>query len=592
MYRAPRFHGLVRKFMLFPGIHGIEPFFYCNSSIKGIHSLHGCKQKKFISPFYRRNAKPVKSVKKDHVDSKEYMRDTVGKIYRMLKYSTWDSAQEQLEKLPIRWDSYTINQVLKTHPPMEKAWLFFNWASHLRGFKHDQFTYTTMQDIFGEAGRISSMKYVFQQMEEKGIKIDSVTYTSLMHWISNSGDVDGAIKVWEEMKAKGCHPTVVSYTAYMKVLFDKDRTKEATDIYKEMLQSGCAPNCYTYTVLMEYLIGSGRCKEALDIFVKMQEAGAQPDKATCNILIKRCCKVGDTAAITPILLYMKENRLVLRYSVFVEALEALKLAGESDMLLRQVNPHISDECIMKEEANESTKSAADDAPLTIDRGLLLIFLKRRNLVAIDRLLAGMMDKNIPLDPEVISNIIEVNCGCCRTDGALLASKYIVKMGISIDRTSYLSLIGTFTRSTSFVKVVEIVEEMIRTGHYLGIYEASLLIYRLGCARRPTFAVKIFNLLPDDHIGTATYTALISVYFSAGRSDKALEMYKTMRDKGFSPALGTYNVLLGGLERSGRFSEAEHFRKEKKSFQTNCHSRVTVSKEEKICDLLFYVDVLS
>ncbi|CAH1436172.1 unnamed protein product [Lactuca virosa] len=183
------------------------------------------------------------------------MKDTIRTISNILRYSTWDSAQKQLETLGIKWDSYTINQVLKTHPPMEKAWLFFNWASGLKNFKHDQFTYTTMMDIFGEARRISSMRFVFQQMEEKGIKIDVVTYTSMLHWLSNDGDIDGSVKLWEEMKEKGFYPTVVSYTAYMKVLFHHGRVKEATKIYREMIQSGCPPNCFTYTVLMEHLAG-------------------------------------------------------------------------------------------------------------------------------------------------------------------------------------------------------------------------------------------------------------------------------------------------------------------------------------------------
>lgn len=205
----------------------------------------------------------MKSVGKEDVKPKVYMRDMVANIYRILKYSTWDSAMEQLEKLSLKWDSYTVNQILKTHPPMEKAWLFFNWVSKSKGFKHDHFTYTTMLDIFGEAKRISSMEYVFKQMQEKGIKIDAVTYTSVMHWLSNAGDVDGAMKVWEEMKKKECYPTVVSYTAYMKILFANNRVKEAKDVYKDMLESGLSPSCHTYTILMEYLIGAGECKANL-----------------------------------------------------------------------------------------------------------------------------------------------------------------------------------------------------------------------------------------------------------------------------------------------------------------------------------------
>lgn len=474
---------------------------------------------------------------------------------------------------------------------MEKAWLFFNWASRIKGFKHDQFTCTTMLDIFGEAGRISSMKHVFNQMQDKGIKIDSVTYTSMMHWLSTSGNVDEAIALWNDMKSKGCcYPTVVSYTAFIKILFDNHRVNEATAIYKEMLYNGCVPNCYTYTVLMDHLIASGKCKEALEIFEKMQEAGVEPDKAACNILIEKCSKVGGTVFMTKILQYMKENRLVLRYRVFVKAMEALKIAGESDTLLRQVNPHFYLDSSFKEKANDSNTAIADSSS-NIDKELLLVLLRNRNVVAIDHLLQGMMDKKISVDNKVISTIIEVNCNCCRPDGALLAFKYSVTMGISIERTGYLSLVGLLNRSNMFSKLVEIVGEMTRAGHSLGIYLASLLIYRLGCARQPSIALKIFNLLPDNHKCVATYTALISIYFSARRVNKALEIYKIMCQKGNCPTSGTFNILVAGLERNGRYSEAELHRKAKKNLNSNIGSQENLSTEGRICDLLFAGDVI-
>jgi pentatricopeptide repeat protein len=204
-----------------------------------VSKLHGFLQNLFLpSPHSTKTIHSSQSSPPPPVpSSREYMRNVIGNIYITLKYSSWDFAQLHLQNLPLKWDSYTVNQVLKSHPPMEKAWLFFNWASRIKGFKHDQFTCTTMLDIFGEAGRISSMKHVFNQMQDKGIKIDSVTYTSMMHWLSTSGNVDEAIALWNEMKSKGCcYPTVVSYTAFIKILFD---------------------NCYTYTVLMDHLIASG-----------------------------------------------------------------------------------------------------------------------------------------------------------------------------------------------------------------------------------------------------------------------------------------------------------------------------------------------
>ena len=96
-----------------------------------------------------------------------------------------------------------------------------------------------------------------------------------------------------------------------------------------------------------------------------------------------------------VLWFMKENRLTLRYPVFLEAVGTFKIVGESDSLLRQVHPHFFID-YGNQEASEFRTPAAD-ALVTIDEGLALILLKKENLVAIDHLLAGNGDKNIQLD---------------------------------------------------------------------------------------------------------------------------------------------------------------------------------------------------
>ena len=79
---------------------------------------------------------------------------------------------------------------------------------------------------------------------------------------------------------------------------------------------------------------------------------------------------------------------------------------------------------------------------------------------------------------MMSAVIKENCNCCKPDDALLAFEYSVKWGICIERTAYLALIGLLTRSNLFPKLLKVVEEMNRAGHSLGIYLASLLIYRV------------------------------------------------------------------------------------------------------------------
>ncbi|KAK9150666.1 hypothetical protein Syun_008975 [Stephania yunnanensis] len=53
-------------------------------------------------------------------------------------------------------------------------------------------SYTPMIDIFDEAGIASSMKYVFQHMQELTLEVDVVTYIhlALLHWFSKNGNFE------------------------------------------------------------------------------------------------------------------------------------------------------------------------------------------------------------------------------------------------------------------------------------------------------------------------------------------------------------------------------------------------------------------
>ncbi|CAN6698525.1 unnamed protein product [Malus baccata var. baccata] len=133
----------------------------------------------------------------------------------------------------------------------------------------------------------------------------------------------------------------------------------------------------------------------------------------------------------------------------------------------------------------------------------------------------------------------------------------VKMGIILERNTYLALVGALIRSKSFLKVVEIAAEMIRAGCSLGIYLSALLIHRLGRARRTHCAAKIFNLLLYDHKCTATYTALNGASL-LGVLIKGFKYLKRCEGNDFVP-FWAHTI---------RVHEAEMFRKEKKSMQAD------------------------
>lgn len=293
-----------------------------------------------------------------------------------------------------------------------------------------------------------------------------------------------------------------------------------------------------------------------------------------------------------ILLYMKENGIVLRYPIFVEVSETLKAAGESDVLLREVNSHISAESLCSNDIDETPTAEVDDTRSSDDsRVISSVLLMKQNLVAVDLILKQMRDRNIKLDSFVCSAIVETNCDRCRTEGASLALDYSSKMGIHLEKSAYLALIGHLLRVNEHPKVIEVVKEMLKAQHLLGVYQGAMLIHRLGFGRRPRLAAEVFDLLPNDQKGVAAYTALMDVYISAGSPEKAMKILGEMREREIMPSLGTYNVLLSGLEKTSDFQrETASLRKEKKSLVASARFRENVHVEDKICDLLFVTNL--
>ncbi|KAD7477842.1 hypothetical protein E3N88_00978 [Mikania micrantha] len=166
----------------------------------------------------------------------------------------------------------------------------------------------------------------------------------------------------------------------------------------------------------------------------------------------------------------------------------------------------------------------------------------------------MINKSVFLTHEIMSSVIEACIAHERPNGFVLAYECGKKMGIKYEKSLYLSLIGLFIRTNSFPKIVDIVEEMIKSGIFLGVNQSALLIYKLGCAKKPVSAAKVFDFLPDNEKNTTTYTAFMAAYFASRNTSKGLQIFKEMKDVGIPVVLGTYNVLLAGLEKSGRVDE--------------------------------------
>lgn len=311
---------------------------------------------------------------------------------------------------------------------------------------------------------------------------------------------------------------------------------------------------------------------------EMQEAGIEPDKALCNILVQKCSRAGETSVVTHILQYMKKHFIVLRRPIFLEALEALKASGNSDELLREVNPHLAYEGI------ECDPIFSDQGYIT-NRSTILYLLTSKNWTAIEEMVSGMGPNNVKMETHILSDVIEASCANCRPSCGLTVMRYSLRIGNELDRSAYSSLLGHYIRNGSFDLVIEIVEILTKSGCNLGTYLSAILILRLGYAGHSAYATHIFGLLTADK-NVVTYTALMNAYFQSGKVDDALNLLTQMTTTGMSTCSGTYEVLIHGLQKAGRKRESEHYRRERMDMQWHLQYRDKCSSEDSLCNHLF------
>lgn len=437
-----------------------------------------------------------------------------------------------------------------------------------------------MLHLLGEAGRVPAMLRLLAEMLRARVDPDAATFTTVMHWLARAGDVDAAMRVWEEMRSRRgrCRPTLVSYTACVKILFDAGRAAEGRRVFEEMVAEGLRPSCTTYTVLIEHLADAGKFKATLEIMSNMRDAGVEPDKPLCNILVQKCSRAREISVLTLILQYMKQKLIVLRRPIFLEALEALRASGESDSLLREVNPHLAFEGI------EYDPTFSHLGYIT-DRSVIIYFLAAKNWSAIEHMINELNTRNVKFESQILSDIIQASCANCRPSCGLTVLYYSLKVGTELDRSAYSCLLGQYIRNDSFDLVFKIVEGLIKSGCDLGSYLLSVLILRLGCAGHSSYATNIFRLSSADQ-NVITYTALMSAYFQVGEVDKALELFSQMITNGISACAGTYEVLIYSLQMAGRKRDSEHYRRERMEMQWKHQYCDEHSLEDSLCNHLF------
>nr|CAD1837774.1 unnamed protein product [Ananas comosus var. bracteatus] len=317
-------------------------------------------------------------------------------------------------------------------------------------------------------------------------------------------------------------------------------------------------------------------------------AGIAPDAAAFTSMMHWLAKAGDLDGAVRAWGEMRRRRgaecrprpTCHTYTVLMEYLAG---AGKFEAALQ-----IMDE--MQEAGIQPDKAACNilvqkcsKAGETSAMNQVLQYMKEHFIVL--RRIDNDIDINNSNSYSIIDRLTQDSCTNNRPSCALAVFQYCLRMRKELAASAYACLLGFFVRNSSFHTVLEIVEEMSKAGHNLGVYLTSVLIYKLGCAGLSSYAERVFNSFLMEH-NVVTYTALMDAYFRAGKVDKGVELYSRMKSQGISLSSGSYVVLINGLEKAGRIHDAEICRKEKRRLEWKDRSQEEIVPDEILCNCLF------
>lgn len=127
------------------------------------------------------------------------------------------------------------------------------------------YTYNTLIDMYGSAGRLAEASVIFSEMLKSGISPDNVTFNTMIHICGSYGGLEEAMFLMNKMEERGFKPDGITYNTLIALHAEKGNVDMALDYFSRMKQDGLRPDDRTYRPLLLLLCAERMIREVESI---------------------------------------------------------------------------------------------------------------------------------------------------------------------------------------------------------------------------------------------------------------------------------------------------------------------------------------
>merc|ERR1719399_1895418 len=165
-----------------------------------------------------------------------------------------------------------------------------------------------------------------------------------------------------------------------------------------------------------------------------------------------------------------------------------------------------------------------------------------------------------VDPDLItySTVIKGYCVQGDLEQAIQLFTLMRKRGIKPDAILFNSILDGCARKKMRTLTEQVLADMEEAGVAPSNFTLSILVKLYGRCRDVEEAFKVVETLPKKYgfeVNATVYTCLMSTCISNGRLEKALEVFRTMKEGKCEADPRTYQTLINGCVKQGSLEDA-------------------------------------
>ncbi|XP_071706274.1 pentatricopeptide repeat-containing protein At5g46100 [Rutidosis leptorrhynchoides] len=401
-----------------------------------------------------------------------------------------------------------VEQLIKAERNVEKAVIVFDSATaeYANGFQHDHKTYGLIISKLLSANQFIRAEEFVDRMRKEECKVTEEIYLSICRAYGRVHKPHDVMRVFQKMKESECEPSLKANVTVFSILVDENQLKVALKFYKYMRQLGFPPNVPSLNVLIKALSkNNGTMDSAIRIFREMPKHGCNPDTYTYGTLINGLCKFGKISEAKNLFKEMEIKGClpsVITYTSLIHGLCQLNDLDEAMNLLQEMEG----------------KSVYPNV-YTYSSLINGLCIHGRSFEAME-LLEVMVKKGHKPNMVTYSTLLH---GLCKEKKLLDALKIFDRMklqGLNPDAGLYWKIIELYCDGQKFQEAANFLDEMVLEG---------VPIKRLTWSLH----VKIHNIV-------------VRGLCSVNDSNRAFQLYCSMRNKGICVDVETFESLIGVL----------------------------------------------